>query len=132
MRDDLLIGVARGGVVPQHQAGASPSDGIRIRTRLRPVPLRRLVFEDTGEDLLIILRAQGASADQVSTLYLLTRTVPRRFANAEEPGTRAIPPGHLTTLAAAIPPEVARTVVRLWAEDVEPLAALRRIPAVIQ
>jgi uncharacterized protein (DUF2336 family) len=107
-------------------------DGLRMRTRLRPVLLRRLVFEDTGEGLLIILRALGASADQFSTLYLLTRTIPRQFATAEGPGIRAIPLGYLTTLAAAIPPEVARTVVRFWAEDVEYQAALRRISAVIQ
>ena len=107
-------------------------DGLRIRTRLRPVLLRRLVFEDTGEGLLIILRALGATADQFSNLFLLTRTVPRQFKKAEGPGTRAIPLGYLTTLASAIPPEVARTGVRLWAEDVEYQAALRRISAVLQ
>jgi hypothetical protein len=107
-------------------------DGLRMRTRLRPVLLRRLVFEDTGEGLLIILRALGASADQFSTLYLLTRTIPRQFATAEGPGNRAIPLGYLTTLTAAVAPEVARTVVRYWAEDVEYQAALRRISAVIQ
>lgn len=107
-------------------------DGLRARTGLRPVLLRRLVFEDTGEGLLIILRALGATADQFSALFLLTRTVPRQFAPDESRGSRAIPLGYLTTLAAAIPPEVARTVVRLWAEDVEYRSALQRISTVIQ
>jgi uncharacterized protein (DUF2336 family) len=92
-------------------------------TGVRPVLLRRLVHEESGECLAILLRAVAVAPQDVARVFMLTRGEPLSGAD-EGMRTRAV---YIDALAAVTATDVARIVLRHWARDADFQAALRRI-----
>lgn len=90
---------------------------------VRPVLLRRLVHEESGECLAIMLRALGLPPEEAARAFVLTRGEPVSALGQPE-RARAV---YIDALAAATPADVARVVLRQWARDAEYREALRRI-----
>jgi len=93
-------------------------------TGLRPVLLRRIVYEPGGEGLAILCRAIGVDAQVFLSMYRLTR---KARAIVGQPG-----PSELRLLVQfydAITPDAAKLLLRKWLRDKDYLDALRALYA---
>lgn len=98
--------------------------GFARLTGLRPVLLRRIVYEPGGEGLAILCRAIGVDAQVFLSMYRLTR---KARAIVGHPS-----PAEMKTLAdfyARLTPDAAKLLLRKWLRDKDYLDALRALYA---
>jgi uncharacterized protein (DUF2336 family) len=113
---DQLVAQLRKGEVAAFQSA------LARQTRLRPTLLNRLIFEQGGEGLAIICRAQDMEPKIFSAIYRMTREA------TEEGGD--LPRGELVRITALyldIRPDLARDVLRNWRRDPNYLWAIKQV-----
>jgi hypothetical protein len=112
----LVVEALRRGEVPLFEA-------LLIRlTGLRPVLMRRLLYEPGGEGLAVAVRAVGMTRDEFAELYALTRHArPGHSAAADNDAKRAL------AFFDRIPEDQAGLVHDYWCRDPRLLTALWRL-----
>ncbi|MBL4720936.1 MAG: DUF2336 domain-containing protein [Alphaproteobacteria bacterium] len=113
---DRLVAQLRQGEVAAFQSALGRKAG------LRPTLLNRLIYEQGGEGLAIICRAQDMSPKIFSAIYRMTR-------EATEEGSK-LARGELVRITALyldIQPDLARDVLRNWRRDPNYLWAIKQV-----
>jgi uncharacterized protein (DUF2336 family) len=113
---DQLVAQLRKGEVAVFQSA------LARQTRLRPTLLNRLIYEQGGEGLAIICRAQDMSPKIFSAIYRMTRAA--TADGAELPRGELV---RITALYLDIRPDLARDVLRNWRRDPNYLWAIKQV-----